>query len=104
MKSLMYLYEALAMKVTDWLKNQYPIKQFTAIAEILEWARNPDTSTFKLREPQLRALETYWYLRLVENNQHIFDLYTRFYKKTTERLAALGMDTRISMIWPWILA
>ena len=88
----MHLYEALAMKVADWRKHQYPAAQYPAIAEILEWARNPDTSTFKLREPQLRALETYWYLRLVENTPHIFDLYTRLYTKTTERLAALGMD------------
>jgi hypothetical protein len=88
----MHLYEALAMKVADWRKSQYPVKQFPAVAEFLEWARNPDISNFKLREPQLRALETYWYLRLVENTPHIFDLYTRFYKKTTDRMAALGMD------------
>ena len=88
----MHLYEALAIKVADWRKRQYPVEQFPAIAEFLEWARNPDISSFKLREPQLRALETYWYLRLVENTPHIFDLYTRFYKKTTERMAALGMD------------
>ena len=32
-----------------------------------------------LRHPQLRALETYWYLRLVEPTPHVFDLYTRLY-------------------------
>ena len=88
----MPLYEALAGKVAEWREKQYPVEQFPAIAEFLEWARNPDVSAFKLREPQLRALETYWYLRLVEDTAHIFDLYTRFYKKTTERMAALGMD------------
>ena len=27
-----------------------------------------------LRAPQLRALETYWYLRLVEGTPHVLDL------------------------------
>jgi type III restriction enzyme len=32
-----------------------------------------------LRPPQLRALETYWYLRLVERTPHIFDLYQKLF-------------------------
>jgi hypothetical protein len=32
-----------------------------------------------LRQAQLRALETYWYLRLVEGTPHVFELYQRYY-------------------------
>ena len=47
---------------------------------------------FRLRAPQLRALETYWYLRLIEKTAHVFDLYTRLFPKVTERMTALGMN------------
>ena len=88
----MHLYEALAHKVTDWRKQRYSHDNFPTIAEILDWTRYPDVSSFRLRTPQLRALETYWYLRLVEGTPHIFDLYTRCYPSVKERMDALGMS------------
>ena len=88
----MHLYEVLASKVTEWRQKQYPYADYPAIDEILEWARKPDISSFQLREPQFRALETYWYLRLVEKTPHIFDLYTSCFIKSTERRAALGIE------------
>ncbi|MGH2499544.1 MAG: hypothetical protein ACRDF0_05570 [Candidatus Limnocylindria bacterium] len=48
-----------------------------------------------LRAPQLRALETYWYLRLVENTPRIGDLYARLFVKPSERRKALGLDTNV---------
>jgi type III restriction enzyme len=87
----MHLFEALATHVADWRKRNYAHQEYTAIGEILEWAHQPDVPTFRLRAPQIRALETYWYLRLVEKTPHIFELYTRLFEKTTERLDALGM-------------
>ena len=42
--------------------------------------------------PKLRAVETYWYLRLVEGTPHIADLYRDLFQSTTDRLAALGLD------------
>ena len=77
----MQLYEALAAKVTEWRTQNYPHDEYPAIGEILEWAHQPDVPTFRLRAPQLRALETYWYLRLVEKTPHIFDLYIRLFAK-----------------------
>jgi len=47
-----------------------------------------------LRPPQIRALETYWYLRLCEETPHIFDLYRKVFPKTTELLDALGLGHR----------
>ena len=87
----MQLYEALAMHVAAWREENYKHEEYPAIAEILEWASNPDVPSFRLRKPQLRALETYWYLRLVEDTPHISDLYTHLFPKVTERLTALGI-------------
>ncbi|MEP7134096.1 MAG: DEAD/DEAH box helicase family protein, partial [Chloroflexota bacterium] len=87
----MQLYEALSMQVAAWREDGYKSEEFPAIAEILEWARQPDVPTFHLRAPQFRALETYWYLRLVEATPHVFDLYQNLFPKMTDRLTALGI-------------
>ena len=87
----MQLYEALAKKVTAWREDEYKHDDYPAIAEILEWARLPDVPAFRLRAPQLRALETYWYLRLVEKTPHIFDLYQSLFPKKKELFEALGI-------------
>ena len=65
------LFEALKPKVNEWRSGGYPHPQYSSIAEILEWASDPEGSGFRLRPPQQRALETYWYLRLVEGTPHI---------------------------------
>lgn len=82
------LYQELSLKVSDWRKANYN-SEYSTIAEVLEWASNPDGSGFKLRPPQIRALETYWYLRLVENTPHIFDLYKRIFPPEDEPEALL---------------
>ncbi len=87
----MHLYEALSMHVTAWRESGYEHEEYPAIGEILEWVRNPDVPLFRLRAPQIRALETYWYLRLAEGTPHIFELYTNLFPRVTERLTALGM-------------
>jgi type III restriction enzyme len=90
----MHLYEQIARRVDQWRKNGYLHADYPAIAEILEYAILPESKTLRfLRGAQLRALETYWYLRLVEGTPHIFDLYTRYYSRTTELLAALGLNS-----------
>jgi hypothetical protein len=71
----MQLHEVLSRRVDAWRDLHYPSPEHDAIGEILEWAPAPETTGFRLRPPQLRALETYWYLRLIEKTPHIFDLY-----------------------------
>ena len=88
----MHLYEVLATKVAEWRQAQYPSADYQSISEILEWSRKPDISSFQLREPQLRALETYWYLRLVEKTPHISDLYNQCFPRVTDRRIALGIE------------
>jgi hypothetical protein len=89
-----HLYELIHQNVSAWRDAGYPCADYPAIAEILDYATLPETGTLRfLRAAQLRALETYWYLRLVEGTPHIFDLYQSYYPRTTDRLAALGLDS-----------
>ena len=66
------LHQQIAARVTAWRAESYSCSQYPAIAEILDWAHVPETEQSRfLRRPQLRALETYWYLRLVEKTPHV---------------------------------
>jgi type III restriction enzyme len=87
------LHERLSSAVTSWREAGYPAGEHAAISEIFDWARDPENGQLRyLRAPQLRALETYWYLRLVEKTPHVLDLYRRHFQRQSELLAALGLD------------
>jgi hypothetical protein len=88
---MLSLYETLAIRVNEWRAQGYPHAEYPTIAEILEWAADPEAGGFRLRSPQLRALETYWYLRLVEGTPHIIQLYRQFFPRQSELLSALGL-------------
>jgi hypothetical protein len=89
----MILHETLKARVDAWRKKGYA-SPYTVISEILEWQKiNGKNASFALRylrQPQLEALETYWYLRIVEKTPHIFDLYQKEFE-ADELLAALGI-------------
>jgi len=95
-----HLYEVLGGRVDKWRADGYPAGPFPAIAEIFEWASDPDTKVPRyLRQPQLRALETYWYLRLVERTPHVFDLYQRLFEEPADLMDALGLrDPEIARV------
>lgn len=94
------LHEILSRKVDAWRQAGYPSEPFSAIAEILEFAREPESARLRfMRPPQLLALETYWYLRLVEGTPHILDLYRKLFPRKSELLSALGLtDSGIQAI------
>ena len=88
-----HLHELIQQNVTAWREDGYSTEDYAAIAEILDYAVLPESDNLRfLRKAQLRALETYWYLRLVEETPHIFDLYQRYYPRPLDLLAALGLD------------
>ena len=88
-----HLYQIIQRNVAAWREDGYPVEEYPAVAEILDYATLPDSDVRRfLRRAQLRALETYWFLRLVEGTPHIFDLYRRYYLSRLELLAALGLD------------
>jgi hypothetical protein len=87
-----HLHELIAARVAEWRDGGYPHDAYPAISEILEFQTDLDAGAPRfLRAPQLQALETYWYLRLVEGTPHVLDLYRRLYPATTEFLEALGL-------------
>jgi len=85
------LHQIISEKVRYWRENDYSGNGFQAIAEVLEYQVYPESGGTRrfLRAPQLNALETYWYLRLVEKTPHIFDLYKGFFQKKAELIKAL---------------
>ncbi|MDE3118322.1 MAG: restriction endonuclease subunit R, partial [Nitrospirota bacterium] len=88
-----HLHQQIAARVNTWRLEDYSCPEYPALAEILEWAHVPETGHARfLRRPQLRALETYWYLRLIKKTPQVFDLYRKFYPKQSELLSALGLD------------
>ena len=88
----MHLHEKLAARVGTWRIDGYPVDAHSTIAEILEWAGGKDgVSEQYLRTPQLRALETYWYLRLVCGTPSITAIYHSLFPSPAEFLKALGL-------------
>lgn len=87
------LHELLAERVAGWRSAGYPHDTYPSIAEILQYARHEDGSPRYLREPQIRALETYWFLRMVEGTPTIEQLYERIFPKPMDRLKALGLES-----------
>ena len=87
-----HLYEAIQDRVSAWRSDRYPCADYPTIGEVLDYARLPESSDLRfLRRPQFRALETYWYLRLVEGTPLIPDLYSCYFEEPVERLGALGV-------------
>ncbi|MBM4135685.1 MAG: restriction endonuclease subunit R, partial [Nitrospira sp.] len=78
---LMTLHSVLKSKVAEWRDLNYK-SESPVISEIFNFSYDSETQTLRfLRKAQFEALETYWYLRLVEGTPHIFDLYKRIFPK-----------------------
>ncbi|MGA8856782.1 MAG: restriction endonuclease subunit R [Candidatus Bathyarchaeia archaeon] len=87
----MNLHEILTLKVNEWRTTNYKHDVYPVIAEVLESAAKPEGSGFRLRPPQIAALETYWYLRLVEKTPHVFQLYRKYFPRTADLLPTIGV-------------
>ena len=80
MEAVRHLYEAIQERVNSWRSDRYPCAEFPPIGKLLEYAHLPESDSLRfLRRPQLRALETYWYLRLIERTAKIPDLYQNYF-------------------------
>jgi predicted nucleotidyltransferase len=88
----MHLHDRLADDLNAWRADGYPCEEYDTVAEILDWAHGSDGVNVRyLRTPQLRALEVYWYLRLVKRTPQVLDLYRGLFPRTTDCLKALGL-------------
>jgi type III restriction enzyme len=97
------VHEELARRVYDWRARQYP-SAYPAIAEILEYAVEdeqagqpyPASGSLRyLRLAQLLALETYWYLRLVERTPRIEQLYASLFASPRAHREAYGLTSTV---------
>ncbi|AFL75024.1 DEAD/DEAH box helicase family protein [Thiocystis violascens] len=89
-------HELIAARVDAWRAEGYPCADYPAIAEILGHAIDDERTGHLryLRKAQFRALEVYWFLRLVEGTPKIPDLYARCFPKKAERREALGLSAK----------
>lgn len=86
------LYKILESKVSEWRQKDYD-SEFATISEILNYNYDKETGSLRfLRKAQFEALEIYWYLRLIENTPHIFDLYKKLYSNHADLLRALNIS------------
>jgi hypothetical protein len=82
----------LAAETQQWREAGYPCEEYPVIGEILEWQTDSETGGLRyLRKPQLRALEVYWYLRLVKQTPRILSLYQELYSSKADLVEALGI-------------
>lgn len=92
----MQLPRLIAEKLAGWRAAGYPHERYAAIAEILDWLSGRDAGQPPfLRIPQVRALETYWYMRLVEDTPGIFDLYQKLAPTRVELRKTLGLTSDV---------
>ncbi len=79
-----HLFQALAERVDAWRAARYECADFPTIGEVLDFAlEDPSTDQLRyLRRAQFRALETYWYLRLVLNTPKVPELYATLFADT----------------------
>lgn len=90
-----HLYKAIEERVNAWRDSHYACDDYPAIAEILDFALMEDGSSQFLRAAQLKALETYWYLRLKLDTPTVPQLYETLFPKPGERREALGVSREV---------
>lgn len=88
-----HLYHLLAEETQKWSDDGYRCEEYPAISEILNWLADVENENLRyLRKPQLKALEVYWYLRLIKGTPNIFTLYQDLYKSTADLHESLGVS------------
>ena len=90
----LFIPNKLKDKVTEWRNSNYKC-DYPTIEEILDYSFITNDSGIQslryLRKAQIEALETYWYLRLVENTPKIVELYDKLYDNPKDKFEALGI-------------
>lgn len=87
------LHQRLSVCVDEWRTQGYP-SPYPALSETLRHARGTEDGLPPfLREAQVRALETYWYLRVVKGTPRILDLYRDLFGEARrDLLSGLGIS------------
>ncbi len=91
-----HLYRALAAKVDAWGADDYPARMLCSARYSHTKPTRKWTHCACCARPQMRALETYWYLRVVEHMPRVHDLYLHLlqrkdYARKLDLIAALDV-------------
>lgn len=81
----------LELLVTEWRRSNYA-SDSPLIAELLFYQKDQTGQLTYLRDPQYRALEVYWYLRLKLDTPKFLGLYDKLFEKRSEKFQALGIE------------
>src|SRR6056297_3364714 len=103
------LHQTIASNVNKWRDNGYESPGYPAISEILDSQTDAETGARRfLRQAQIHALETYWYLRLKADTPRIYlSMDNRFildkplqetYGESTSHLDNTVRDTRSAVL------
>jgi type III restriction enzyme len=84
------LLQKLNHRLGLWRSGNYKTKNFDVIKELLQFQRENGILKY-LREPQFEAIETHFYLRIVENSPTVFELYKLYFTTKKELREALGI-------------
>lgn len=76
--------------VLDWRADNYA-SDFPLLAEMLTSQKDAEGHHIYLRDPQFRALEVYWYLRIKLHTPKFIDLYKQLFPDQAELAAAIGL-------------
>ena len=87
----MSLWQKLTPRLEEWRNDNYKCSEYPAIAEILRFQRNEDGTSRYLRQPQIEALEAYWYIRLILKTPKLLDLYKELFPDKQELAKAIGI-------------
>jgi type III restriction enzyme len=90
-----HLFQAIAARVDAWQADGWPCIEWPAIGEILRHAHADDAlaELRYLRKAQFRALQTYWYLRLVLGSPKVPQLYEAMFPNVEQRCQAMGLGS-----------
>jgi len=91
----LFVPQKLKEKVSEWRSSNYA-SEYPALSEILnfniiEIENSPGIALRYLRKAQFEALETYWYLRIIEKTPHIYSLYKILYEDPSDLLNSFGI-------------
>jgi len=85
-------HKIISENVSQWRAEGYQTNGFGTISEIFDWFFVSENGSSRfLRYPQIRAIETYWYLRLNLQTPHILQLYDKIYESKRQMREALGL-------------
>ena len=92
-----FLYQDIEKRVNNWRESGFVAMNYPVISEILKFNREQNAG-FRLREAQLQAIETYWYIRIELKTPTFEKLYKELYPEKSDFYESIGINLSDSEI------